>query len=378
MQHDWLDKDFYKVLGVSEDVEEKELTKAYRKLARKYHPDANPEDKAAEERFKQVSEAYDILGNAERRKEYDQLRKFGPAGGMFGGGGRGGAGGADPFGGVNFDPSGMGDLGDILGGLFGGGRRSAPGARPRKGADLEADLNLSFDEAVSGVTTSVNLTSDAACDTCSGSGAAVGTEPEVCPHCHGRGVLDDDQGFFSLSQPCPTCSGRGRVVTNPCSNCRGSGIERKPRNVKVRVPAGVKNGQKIRLKGRGAPGPYGGPAGDLFVKVQVGKHALFGRKGNHLTIEVPITFAEAALGANVTVPTMDGKSVTLKVASGTPTGKTFRVKGRGVETKKAKGDLLVTVRVDVPTELSIEQQAALETLADVTPDSPRDYLSEAI
>jgi len=376
-QHDWLEKDFYKILGVSEDVSEKELTKAYRKLARKYHPDANPDNKRAEERFKEVSEAYDILSNAESREEYDQIRKYGPAAGMFGGGSGGnpfggaGAGGAAGF---DFDP---GNLSDILGGLFGGGRQGrAPGTGPRRGDDLEAELNLSFDDAVNGVTTSVHLTSDAACDTCHGSGAAPGTTPEICGQCNGRGVLDDNQGFFSLSQPCPRCGGRGRVVTNPCTTCRGSGVERKPRQVKVRIPAGVKGGQRIRLKGRGTPGRNGGPAGDLFVIVHVGRHAMFGRKGNHLTIEVPITFAEAALGAKVKVPTLDGSTVTLKVPPATPSGKKFRVKGRGVAGKKTTGDLLVTVKVDVPAELSDEQRAAVEALAAATTASPREHLTE--
>lgn len=379
-QHDWLEKDFYKILGVSSDVSEKELTKAYRKLARQYHPDANPDDKTAEDRFKEVSEAYDVLSDAKTRAEYDQIRRYGPAAGMFGGGGRGG----NPFGsagggaGYDFD---AGNLSDILGGLFGGGRATrngpGPGTGPRKGDDLEAELTLSFDEAVKGVTTSVHLTSDAACDTCHGSGAAPGTSPEICGQCHGRGVLDDDQGFFSLSQPCPRCGGRGRVVTDPCPTCRGSGIERKPRQVKVRIPAGVKSGQRIRLKGRGGPGRNGGPAGDLYVVVRVGDHELFGRKGDNLTIDVPITFAEATLGGKITVPTLDGSTVTLKIPPATPSGKTFRVKGRGVTTKKTTGDLLVTVKVDVPSDLSDEQRAALKAFEAATTASPRDHLTSA-
>ncbi len=374
-QHDWLEKDFYKILGVSDDAEDKEITKAYRKLARTYHPDANPDDKKAEDKFKEVSEAYDVLSDGERRREYDEIRKYGPAAGMFGGGFGGGARGGDPQGGgFGFDTS---NLSDILGDLFGAGRRSAPGTGPRRGDDLEAELNLSFGDAVNGVTTSVHLTSDAACSTCSGSGAAPGSQPEVCSQCHGRGVLDDDQGFFSLSQPCPRCQGRGRVVTNPCSTCRGSGIDRKPRQVKVRIPPGVKDGQRIRLKGRGAPGRNGGPAGDLYVIVKVGAHSVFGRSGNNLTIDVPITFAEAALGANVKVPTLDGATVTLKIPPATPTGKTFRVRGRGVSTTKGTGDLLVTVVVDVPTELTDEQRAAVEALAAAMPKSPRDRLTGA-
>ncbi|MDH3681353.1 MAG: molecular chaperone DnaJ [Acidimicrobiia bacterium] len=367
-QHDWLDKDFYKILGVSEDVSEKDLTKAYRKLARKYHPDANPDDAKAEDRFKEVSEAYDVLGDPERRKEYDEIRRFGPAAGF-------GRPADSGNGGFSFDPS---DLSDLLGGMFGGGgRRTAPGTGPRRGDDLEAELHLSFDEAVEGVTTSVHLTSDAACSTCKGSGSAPGTTPQTCPRCHGRGVLDDNQGFFSLSQPCDRCGGRGKVVVEPCPTCRGSGIERKPRQVRVRIPAGVKNGQRIRLKGRGTPGRNGGPAGDLYVKVQVAGHRLFGRRGDHLTLDIPITFAEAALGAKVKVPTLDRSTVTLKIPAGTPTGKTFRVKGRGVQGAKATGDLLVTVVVDVPDELSEDQRAAVEALAAATAGSPRDHLTRA-
>lgn len=375
-QHDWLEKDFYKTLGVSDGVDEKELTKAYRKLARKYHPDANPNDSSAEEKFKEVSEAYDVLSNTETRSEYDQLRKYGAPGGFggspYGSGGGSGAG----AGGFSFD---TGNLSDMLGDLFGNSRRGGPGpgTGPRRGDDLETELNLSFDEAVKGVTTSVHLTSDAACGTCKGSGSAPGSVPERCTQCEGRGVLDDDQGFFSLSQPCPRCSGRGRVVTNPCPTCRASGIERKPRQVKVRIPAGVKDGQRIRLKGRGSPGRNNGPTGDLYVIVKVGAHHLFTRSGNNLTIDVPITFAEAALGANVKVPTLDGPMVTLKIAAATPTGKTFRVKGKGVQTAKKPGDLLVTVVVDVPTELSEEQRSALEALAAATAASPREHLMGA-
>ncbi|MEM9656071.1 MAG: molecular chaperone DnaJ [Actinomycetota bacterium] len=376
-QHDWLERDFYKILGVSESATEKELTKAYRKLARKYHPDANQNDSAAEERFKEVSEAYDVLGDAERRKEYDELRKYGRTAGFGGGNPFGGGTAGGPGGGFSFD---SGNLSDILGDLFGAGRRGGgpgPGTGPRRGDDLEAELNLSFDEAVKGVTTSVHLTSDAACGTCRGSGSAPGTSPERCPQCEGRGVLDDDQGFFSLSQPCPRCSGRGRIVTNPCQTCTGSGIERKPRQVKVRIPAGVKDGQRIRLKGRGAPGRNNGPTGDLYVIVKVGVHSLFGRSGSNLTIEVPVTFAEATLGANVKVPTLDGPTITLKMPAATPSGKTFRVKGKGVHTNGNSGDLLVTVVVDVPSSLTDEQRSAIEALAAATETSPREHLTGA-
>jgi molecular chaperone DnaJ len=365
-QHDWLEKDFYKILGVSADASEKDLTRAYRKLARKYHPDANPDDPQSEDRFKEISEAYDVLGDPTRRKEYDDVRRLGPTGfGPFGG--RPGSG----NGGFTFD---TGDLSDLLGGVFGGRRRGSPGMAPRRGDDLEADLHLSFDEAVEGVTTGIHLTSETACGTCRGSGAAPGTTPQTCPRCQGRGVIDDNQGFFSFSQPCDQCGGRGKVVAEPCPTCRGSGIERKPRQVKVRIPGGVKDGQRIRIKGRGAPGRYGGPPGDLYVRVQVGSHPLFVRKGDNLVLDLPVTFAEAVLGAKVKVPTLDGSTVTLKIPPGTPSGKTFRVKGRGVASGKHTGDLLVTMVVDVPDKLTDAQRAAVMALADATGQSPRDHL----
>lgn len=367
-QHDWLEQDFYKVLGVGKTATEKEITKSYRALARQYHPDANPDDAKSEERFKEISAAYDIVGDEAKRKEYDEMRRLGPVGNAFGGGG-----GANSAGGGGFNFDGV-DLGDILGGMFGnrgGGRSGGAAAAPSKGDDLEARLHLSFDDSVAGVTTSVHVTSDAACSTCKGSGSRPGTQPTACSRCGGRGVLDDNQGLFSFSQPCQQCGGRGRVVTDPCTTCRGNGMERRPRQVKVRVPAGVKDGQKIRLKGRGGPGRNAGPHGDLFVVIDVAEHELFGRKGNHLTVDVPITFPEAALGAKVGVPTMEGATVTLKVPPGTPSGKTFRVKGRGVTSASATGDLLVTVVVEIPSKLSDQAREAIEALADVLDEPAR-------
>jgi molecular chaperone DnaJ len=377
-QRDWFEKDFYDVLGVGESADQKEITKAYRKLARQYHPDANPGDDAAEERFKDISAAYDVVGDPEKRKEYDEVRKLGPMGGMFGGGAPGGAGGPGGFG---FQGD-AGDLGDLLGGLFGrrgrgGAGRPGParGAGPQRGADLEAELHLDFDDAVNGIETTIHLTSDAACHTCHGSGAAPGTSPTTCPLCDGRGFLDDNQGYFSFSQPCPQCGGDGSVVTDPCPTCGGSGVERRPREVKVRIPAGVSEGQRIRLKGRGGPGRNGGPAGDLYVTARVNAHPIFGRKGKDLTITAPITFAEAALGANVTVPTLGGERVTIKVPAGTRSGRTFRVKGKGVPGgKKAGGDLLVTVEVAVPQKLTAAQKKAIEALAAADGESPRAHL----
>lgn len=370
-QHEWLEKDFYKVLGVSKDADEKEVTKTYRKLARKYHPDANPDDLKAEERFKEISAAYDIIGDEKKRAEYDEMRRLGPATRGFRGAPGGFGGGAGGFDGV--------DLSDLLGGVFGGrGRQQARPAAPQKGDDLETSLHLSFEDAIAGVTTTVHLTSDAPCSTCKGSGAKPGTQPSVCSRCGGRGVLDDNQGLFSFSQPCPQCQGRGQVVTDPCGTCRGSGMERRPRQVKVRIPAGVKDGQRIKLKGRGAPGSNGGPHGDLHVKVDVASHSVFGRKGNHLTIDVPITYTEAVLGVPISVPTMNGSPVKLKIPEGTPSGKTFRVKGRGVESGAKSGDLLVTVNVIVPPVITDAERRALEALAEVATPADRSHLSESL
>lgn len=360
-QREWFEKDYYKTLGVSSTATAKEITSAYRKLAKKHHPDTNP---GSDETFKAITAAYDVLGNAERRKEYDEVRAMGPAAGGFGGGSGGGFPGGFGGGG-SYRVEDMGDLGDLFGGLFGRGRGRGT-AGPQRGSDVESELHLSFEDAVSGVTTSVNLTTDARCSTCAGSGAAPGSRPDACRRCRGTGTLQDDQGLFSLSQVCPDCSGRGTVVTDPCPTCRGSGAEHRNRAVKVRLPAGVEDGQRIRVKGKGASGRNGGPAGDLYVVARVGRHNLFGRKGRNITLTVPVGFAEAALGTTLTVPTL-GQSVTLRIPAGTPSGRTFRVKGRGVPSgkKTAAGDLLVTVEVAVPTELSDEQRAAVEALATV-------------
>ncbi|MGI9604137.1 MAG: molecular chaperone DnaJ [Acidimicrobiales bacterium] len=363
---EWMEKDYYDVLGVSENASSKEITKQYRKLARQFHPDANPDDAKAEARFKDVSAAYDVIGDEDKREQYDEARRLGPMAGGFGGPGPGGAGG------VPFDVGGMGGLGDIFGNLFGGGGRGG-GQGPQVGHDLEAELHLSFLDAVQGVTTTVHLTSDAACETCKGTGSRPGTSPTRCATCAGRGAIDDNQGPFSFSRPCPDCGGAGSVITDPCGTCRGSGVERRPRAVKVRIPPGVDTGKKIRLKGKGTPGRNGGPAGDLYVRVIVDPHELFGRKGNHLTLTAPVTFSEAALGAEITVPTLLDGSVTLRIPAGTPSGKTFRVKGRGVHAGKT-GDLLVTVEVQVPTELSDREREAVEALAAAGDGSPRRHL----
>ena len=361
-QREWFEKDYYRTLGVDKGSSAKEVTKAYRKLARKLHPDANPGDAAAEQRFKEVTAAYDVLGDETKRVEYDQVRAMGPVGGMGGapGGGFGGQGGV-PF-----------DLGDVFGGLFGQGGHGRQGGS--RGADLETRLGLSFLEAVNGVTTSVHLTSDAPCSSCGGSGARPGTRPHRCGTCGGSGTTADNQGPFSFSRPCGSCGGSGQQIDDPCGTCRGSGVERRPREVKVRIPAGVEDGQRIRLKGRGAPG-RGGPDGDLFVVVAVEPHQLFGRSGKNLTLTVPVTFPEAVFGAEVKVPTLQDGPVTLRLPSATRSGRTFRVKGRGVGTRRGRGDLLVTVKVVVPQDPNDAEKAAIEALAEAGDGNPRDSLA---
>ena len=362
-QREWFEKDYYKVLGVAQNADEKEVTRAYRRLAKRYHPDANP---GAEERFKEVSAAYDVLGDRDKRKEYDEVRRLGPAGGRFGGAGA-------PFGG-SFRVE---DLGDLLGGMFrgasGAGGRQAGRPGPARGEDLEAGLHLSFRDAVEGIVTTVNVESDAACGACGGTGAAPGTSPVICSGCGGRGVVSENQGLFSFSQPCRDCAGTGMRVETPCRQCHGSGVVRRPRQVKVRVPPGVEDGQRIRLKGRGGVGHNGAPPGDLYVVVQVGGHELFGRRGKDLTINVPITFAEAALGATVKVPTL-GAPVSLRIPPGTKSGRTFRVRGHGVPVSGGHGDLLVTVEVAVPEQLSQAEREAVEALAAASSESPRHHL----
>ena len=366
-QREWFEKDYYKVLGVSENATEKEITRAYRRLAKRYHPDANP---GAEERFKEVSAAYDVLGDADKRKEYDEVRRLGPLGNPFAGAG----GSAGPRGfTTNF---GAEDLGDLLGNLFGRGGRTATRTRmgAQRGDDLEAELHLSFQDAVEGVTTTVNVTSDAACSTCGGTGAAPGTSQVICPACGGQGVVAENQGLFSFSQPCAECRGTGMRVESPCPGCQGSGLVRRPRQVKVRIPPGVDDGQRIRVKGRGGAGHNGGPSGDLFVVVRVRPHELFGRKGRNLTLSAPVTFAEAALGATIKVPTLDGP-VSLRIPPGTRSGRTFRVRGHGIPAANGRrGDLLVTVEVAVPERLSAAEREAVEALAAATHESPRRHL----
>jgi len=365
-QREWFEKDYYAVLGVPKDAPAKDITKAYRKLARESHPDANPGDDAAEERFKGISAAYDVLGDAQKRKEYDEVRAMASSGvGGF------------PGGGVRFGD--VGDLDDVLGTFFGGGSRFGGRTRGRTsraqpGADLEADLHLGFEDAVRGTEASVPVDADRACSTCQGSGAAPGTTARTCDRCGGAGVVAIDQGPFSFSQPCPSCGGGGRVIDTPCPACRGRGVERARRDVKVRIPPGVRDGERIRVKGRGGAGVAGGPRGDLWVRVHVASHPMFERRGRYdLGLRLPVTYVEAALGADVKVPTFDG-AVTVKIPAGTPSGRTLRVKGKGGHKPDgSRGDLMATVDVAVPQKVSKDERALLEQLAALDGESPRKH-----
>lgn len=370
-QREWFEKDYYAALGISSSASEKDIQKTYRKLAKEFHPDANPGDAKSEERFKDISAANDVLGDPEKRKEYDEVRAMVASGGGSSYGAPGGFGGSPFSGGAQYD----GDLGDILGDLFSRRRPRGQSRRgPERGPDLETNIALDFLEAVNGLTTSVALTSDAPCSVCHGSGAEPGFRPVECPSCGGRGEVIVDQGPFSFSQVCPACGGRCQVVEHPCKKCRGKGVERKKREVKVRIPAGVKNGQRIRVEKRGGAGRFGGPPGDLYVVVKVKPDDIFGRSGvADLTIKVPITFSEAGLGAVVMVPTL-GEPVKVKVPPGTQNNKTVRVRGRGVPRKKP-GDLLVTFELVVPKKLNSQERSALEALGEASTTNPREHLN---
>ncbi|MER5969668.1 molecular chaperone DnaJ [Streptomyces sp. NPDC002055] len=389
LSRDLLEKDLYKVLGVPKDATEAEIKKAYRKLAREYHPDANKNDAKAEERFKEISEANDVLADAKRRKEYDEARALFGNGGFRAGPGAGGSGnfnfdlgdlfgGAQGGGGAGAGGFGGGGIGDVFGGLF---NRGGPGTRtqPRRGQDVESEVTLSFTEAVDGATVPLRMSSSAACKACSGTGDRNGT-PRVCPTCVGTGqVSRGGGGGFSLTDPCVECRGRGLIAQDPCETCKGSGRATSSRTMQVRIPAGVADGQRIRLRGKGAPGERGGPNGDLYVVVNVDPHPAFGRKGDNLTVTVPVTYPEAALGGEVKVPTLGGPPVTLKLPAGTPNGRTMRARGKGAVRKDGtRGDLLVTVEVSVPKDLGDEAREALEAFAEATAgEDPRAELFQA-
>ena len=357
----------YEILGVAKGASAEEIKKAYRKLAREYHPDRNPGDASAEERFKEVQGAYDLLSDPEKRKQYDT---FGSANG------RGGfQGGNVNFG--DFNVGDLGDLGDLFGGFFGGrgGRAGGGRAGGRRGSDVEVEINLSFEDSLKGVETKIPVTLETACSECHGSGAKPGTAPKICPECHGRGVVAESQGFFALSQPCPRCHGNGTVIEDPCPRCGGSGRERRTKRYTVKIPAGVKDGTRIRLKGKGEAGFGGGEAGDLYVVTRVQPSTLYERRGDDLIVDVPVTFSEAALGATVEVPTPDGP-VSVKVKPGTQDGTLLRVKGKGAPKLKGsgRGDLLARVKVEVPKKLKKRERELLEELQKQSHDDPREAL----
>jgi molecular chaperone DnaJ len=358
----------YEVLGVPKTASDDEIKKAYRKLAREYHPDRNPGDDSAEDRFKEVQSAYDLLRDPEKRRAYDQ---FGATGA------RGFPGAGPDMGGIRFEEFNLGDIGDLLGGMFGGGARRAGVRQPVRGDDLEAHVRISFEDSLRGAQVRVPVEAETVCSVCHGTGAEPGTSPVVCPQCHGRGVVSDSQGLFAFSQPCPRCRGSGTIVEKPCKRCHGSGRERQTKRYAVKIPAGARSGTRVRLKGKGEPGRNGGPPGDLYVVVDVEPSPLFERRGSDLVLDVPVTYAEAALGANVQIPTPDGP-VSLKIPGGTESGKLLRVKGRGAPNIKGngRGDLLARVKVTVPKKLTKAEKEALEGYQKVSRESPRDRFAE--
>jgi molecular chaperone DnaJ len=361
-------RDYYEVLGVQRTATEQEIKSSYRKLALKHHPDRNPGDKQAEDKFKEAAEAYAVLADTDKRHMYDR----------FGHAGLGGAatGGFDPTVFTGFEDI-LGGLGDIFGfgDVFGGGRRRSG---PQRGADLRYDLEISFEESAKGAETAIQIPRQETCESCSGSGAAPGSKPTTCPQCHGRGQLRYQQGFFTVARTCGQCRGTGQVVTKPCETCRGAGRLQKQRKITVRIPAGIATGQRMRLSGEGEAGPNGGPAGDLYVVVHVQEHAFFQREGNDLYCEIPLNFPTLALGGDITIPTLEGEE-SFNVPEATQSGETFRVRGRGMPdvTGRGRGDLLVTVRVVTPKKLTKEQRKLLEQLSTALPKeqfepTPRD------
>jgi molecular chaperone DnaJ len=388
--------DDYKTLGVEKKATPEEIKKAYRKLARKYHPDTNPDDKNAEARFKEISQAHDVLGDPEKRKQYDTNSGQFAAGGGAGGPGSGFGG----FGNFDFDGSSMGDiLSNLFGGAAGPGGGAGAGrpgrggrrARVQRGNDLEAQVSITFDQAISGAQIPLSVPMRTTCGTCHGTGAKPGTTPVVCPRCEGRGVESQGQGMFSISQPCSRCGGSGTIIEDPCPTCKGSGAVRTVKRMRVNVPAGVRDGGRIRLAGKGEPGPGGGPAGDLYLIVHVSPSPVFARKGNNLEVEVPLSIPEALRGAEVQVPTLNGAK-TLRVPAGTRHGTVQRLRGEGPPKigspptpggaaparagSQEKGDIHYRFVLDVPEQLSKEQNDAVEALAKTLDGNPRAGLFE--
>jgi molecular chaperone DnaJ len=388
---DYYEKDFYKELGVTKTADSAEIKKAYRKLARDLHPDKNPGNKRAEDKFKSVSEAYDVLSDDTKRKEYDEARNL-MSSGAFRGFPSGGAGGGATTGGFDMSDlfrnagaggagstGGAGGFGDLFGGFFrqNSGAGSARPTRARRGADIETEVRIAFADAVTGVTVPLGITERTTCPTCHGVGARPGTSPKDCPVCKGTGLTTRNQGSFAFSEPCSNCQGTGSIIEDPCPTCHGERTVVHSRRLTTRIPAGVADGQRIKLAGKGEPGFSGGPAGDLFVVVHVSGHELFGRNGDNLTLSVPVTFPELSLGTTLTVPTLSGV-VSLRVPPGTSNGRKFRVKGAGVQRKDAAGDLIVTVEIAVPQRLSADAKAALEAFAKAQADDPREAITRAL
>ena len=376
-QREWVEKDFYSELGVASDASQDDIKRAARKVLAEHHPDRNPGNAAAEEKYKAASEAKDVLTDPAKRKEYDETRRlFAGGGGGFGrrfngGGGGGRFGGGFGSDGAEFDlgdlfnaagESGGANIGDLFGGLFGRGAQPRP-SRPRRGKDLETETELDFVEAAKGVAMPLRLTSPAPCTNCHGSGARPGTSPKVCATCNGAGVVNHNQGAFGFSEPCTDCRGSGSIIENPCGECHGSGVTTRTRTINVRIPPGVEDGQRIRLAGQGEAGLRGAPSGDLYVTVHVRQDKVFSRDGDDLKLTIPVGFAELALGTTLSVPTLDGR-VGVRVPKGTADGRILRVRGRGVPKRSGgSGDLLVTVKVAVPTNLEGEALEALEAYA---------------
>ncbi|MBI6527805.1 molecular chaperone DnaJ [Proteus vulgaris] len=346
-------RDFYEVLGLSKNADEKEIKRAYKRLAMKYHPDRNQGDKESESKFKEIKEAYEVLSDAQKRAAYDQYGHAAFEQGGFGGQGGGGFGGGADFGDI---------FGDVFGDIFGGGRRQQ---RASRGSDLQYNMDLTLEEAVRGVTKEIRIPTLETCDKCHGSGAKEGTSAETCSTCHGAGQVHLRQGFFTVQQACPTCHGRGKVIKEPCSKCHGDGRVERYKTLSVKIPAGVDTGDRIRLSGEGEAGENGAPAGDLYVQVHVRQHHIFERDGNNLYCEVPINFAIAALGGEIEVPTLDGR-VKLKIPAETQTGKMFRMKGKGVKSVRSStvGDLMCRVVVETPVKLNEKQKELMEQLGE--------------